>query len=366
MRKRHPVSLRSKWWHLVYSARERSFVSIGRVWWGQRSKMWHSMEPLQLKLKFPPSRTRPLNLKLGEHVNSVWIDDMEIRVAGKLIKTARLTEEWYRDVEDPSSLIVRVKEELRRNRVSADIFTFWQRLPEINPKYDYYTESDSIAAIPLKSFNYWWEQQINPKVRNMIRKAEKNGVEVKVVEYSNEFVEGVTKIFNESPVRQGRKFLHYGKDFETVKQEFARNLFRESLIAAYYMNELIGFIMLADAGKYAITTQIISSLRHRDKSPNNALLAKAVQICDERKFPYLVYARWLSGTLGDFKRHNGFERIDLPRYYIPLSIKGMLALRARLHHGAKGILPGKVLDVSRALRGKWYARKSAALKTTFK
>lgn len=299
-------------------------------------------------------------------MNSIWIDDMEIAVAGKLIKTARLREEWYRDVEDPSSLVVRVKNELKRNRASVDIFTFWQRLPEINQKYDYYTESDSIAAIPIKSFNYWWEEQINPKVRNMIRKAEKKGVEVKVVEYDDAFIEGMTKIFNESPVRQGRPFWHFGKDFETVKHEFSRNLFREDIIGAYYRNELIGFIMLADAGTYAATTQIISSLKHRDRSPINALLAKAVQICDERKYPYLVYARWLSGTLGDFKRHNGFERIDLPRYYIPLSIKGMLALRARLHRGATGILPGKVLDVSRALRSKWYARSGSALKTTLK
>ncbi len=290
-------------------------------------------------------------------MNSMWIDDMEITITGTLIKTARLREEWYRDVEDPLSLLVKLKDELKRNSVSADIFTFWQRLPEINQKYDYYTESDSIAAIPLKSFNHWWEQQINPKVRNMIRKAEKKGVEVKVVKYNDEFIEGMTKIFNESPIRQGRIFWHFGKDFETVKHEFSRYLFREDLIAAYYMNELIGFIMLADAGKYAVTTQIISSLRHRDKSPINALLAKAVQICDEKKFPYLVYARWLSGTLGDFKRHNGFERIDLPRYYIPFSTKGTLALSARLHHGAKGILPEKLLDVSRALRSKWYASK---------
>ncbi|MEO7863194.1 MAG: hypothetical protein ABIU05_22705 [Nitrospirales bacterium] len=296
----------------------------------------------------------------------MWIDDMEITITGKLIKTARLREEWYRDVEDPSSLIVRLKDELKRNRVSADIFTFWQRLPEITQSYDYYTESDSIAAIPLKGFNYWWEQQINPKVRNMIRNAEKKGVEVKVVDFNVEFIEGMTKIFNESPIRQGRPFWHYGKDFKTVKQEFSRNLFREDLIAAYHKSELIGFIMLADAGRYAMTRQILGSLRHRDKSPVNALLAKAVQICDVRKLSYLVYASWVDGTLGDFKRHNGFERIDLPRYYIPLSIKGTLALRARLHHGAKGILPGKVLDVSRTLRSKWYARKGAALKTTLK
>jgi hypothetical protein len=287
----------------------------------------------------------------------MWIDDVEIKITGRLIKTARLREEWYRDVENPPSLIERLKGERKRSRLKADIFTFWQRLPEINRKYEYYAERDSIAAIPIKSFSFWWEQQINPKVRNMVRKAEKNGVEVKVVEYNDEFIEGMTKIFNESSIRQGRLFWHFGKDFETVKQEFSRNLFREDLIAAYYMNELIGFIMLADMGSYAAITQILSSLRHRDKSPINALLAKAVQICDKKGFPYLVYASWVGGTLGDFKRHNGFERIDLPRYYVPLSIKGMLALRAHLHHGVKGVAPRKMLDILKTLRSVWYARK---------
>lgn len=295
-------------------------------------------------------------------MNPMSIDDEEITITGRLIKTARLREEWYRDVEDPSSLIERLKEERKRNRLKADIFTFWQRLPGVNRKFEYYTENESVAAIPIKNFSFWWEEQINPKVRNMVRKAEKKGVEVKVVEFSDEFIGGITKIFNESPVRQGRRFWHFGKDIAVVKQEFSRNLFREDLIAAYYMGELIGFIMLADAGRYAIITQILASLRHRDKSPINALLAKAVQICDERKFSYLVYASWVSGTLGDFKRHNGFERIDLPRYYVPLSIKGLLAIKTHLHHGVKGVAPLKVVGFLKTLRSEWYARKDSIQK----
>ena len=61
------------------------------------------------------------------------------------------------------------------------------------------------------------------------------------------FVRGMTSIFNETPIRQGRPFLHYGKDFETVKREFSRFLFREEIFGAYVGEELVGFIMLADA-----------------------------------------------------------------------------------------------------------------------
>ena len=71
----------------------------------------------------------------------------------------------------------------------------------------------------------------------------------------------MTSIFNETPIRQGRPFLHYGKDFETVKREFGRFLFREEIFGAYVGEELVGFIMLADAGRYAYLGQIISKDR---------------------------------------------------------------------------------------------------------
>lgn len=285
------------------------------------------------------------------------IDNLELTITGGLIKTARLTNEWYQDVEDPSSLVEQLRVDQKIGRLKADLFTFWQRLPEVNRKYEYFVEVDAIAALPIKSFNFWWEQQINPKVRNMVRKAEKKGVEIKVVQYTDEFVEGMTKIFNESPVRQGRPFWHFGKDFETVKREFSRNIFREDLIGAFYMNELIGFIILADAGSFAMTRQILGSIHHRDKAPVNALLSKVVQICEQRRFSHLVYASWVEGKLGDFKRHNGFERVELPRYYVPLTLKGSLSLKGRFHHGVKGLLPAKIIDGLKILRNEYYGKK---------
>ena len=144
-------------------------------------------------------------------------------------------------------------------------------------------EWDDIAVLPVKSYDDWWSKQIKSRTRGLIRKAEKEGVVVREAEFNDDFVRGMVSIFNESAIRQGKPFWHYGKDFETVKREFSRYLFREDLIGAYYNDELIGFIMLAYAGPYAITGQIISKLAHRDKAPNNALLAKAVEICDRKR-----------------------------------------------------------------------------------
>ena len=116
--------------------------------------------------------------------------------------------------------------------------------------------------------------------------------------------------------------------------------------------------MLANAGKYAMMTQILSKIAHRDKAVNNALIAKAVEICSENNIPYLVYAKWVYGTLGDFKKNNGFEKIDLPRYYIPLNIWGIIVLKLNLHHGVISLLPDIVVSTLIKIRNKWYGRKS--------
>ena len=151
---------------------------------------------------------------------------------------------------------------------------------------------------------------------------------VRKVEFHDKFVEGMTAIFNETPVRQERKFLHYGKTFETVKRQFSRFLFREEILGVFLGDALFGFAILADAGRFAALTQIISCVKHRDKSPNNALMAKAVEVCAERKVSQLVYALWPRGPLRDFKRHNGFEPVNLPGLsWVPLTIKGALALK---------------------------------------
>jgi hypothetical protein len=148
--------------------------------------------------------------------------------------------------------------------------------------------------------------------------------------------------------------LHYGKDFETIKREFSRFLFREEIFGAYLGEELVGFIFLADAGRYAFLGQIISKIAYRDLAPNNALLAKAVERCAERGFPYLVYAYWLDDSLGDFKRSNGFQRFDVPRYFVPLTSIGKIALKVGLHRGWKEAVPKQLREPMKKLRRRWY------------
>jgi len=278
------------------------------------------------------------------------VDGKRILIEGEIPRIARLEQEWYEDVEDPRTLI----NQLSKSEPRPDILTFWQRLPDTEPKYSYRMELDSIAALPIKSYSLWWEKQIDRKARNKIRKAQKNGVVVKPATFDDRFVRGITSIFNETQIRQGRHYLHYGKDFETVKRQFSRFLFREELFGAYLGEELVGFIMLAYADNYAYLGQIISKIAHRDLAPNNLLLAKAVERCAEKGVPYLVYALWLEYSLGDFKRGNGFQKFDLPRYYVPLTSKGKLALKLGLHRGWKEAVPKPLRRPLKKLRSRWY------------
>jgi hypothetical protein len=270
-------------------------------------------------------------------------------IEGRVPRIARPEQEWFEDLEDPEMLI----NALRRTKRRPDILTFWQRLPDLVPRYSYTIEPDSIAALPINSYSFWWEKQIAASARNKVRKAQKRGVVVRLTSFDDALVQGMTSIFNETPIRQGRHFLHYGKDFETVKRQFSRFLFREELFGAYLGEELVGFIMLANAGRYAVLGQIISKIAHRNLAPTNALLAKAVERCAEKGIPYLAYAYWLDDGLGEFKRNNGFQKFDLPRYFVPLTRKGELALHLGLHRGWKASIPDAVKGPLKKLRKVW-------------
>jgi len=264
-----------------------------------------------------------------------------------------LEDGWYEDVRDPAAVIESLK---HAKGIKADIFTFWQRLPELEPKYLYPMEWEELAVLPIEDYQHWWNNQIKSRVRNQIRKSEKEGVEVRTTSFDDDFVRGMTAIFNEAPVRQGRRFWHYGKDCETVKRQFSRFLFREDMIGAYYRDGLIGFVMLANAGGFGITEQIISSIKHRDKATSNALIAKSVELCEVKGMSYLVYLHWGDDSLAEFKRRCGFEKTRAPRYYVPLTPLGKLSLKAGLHRGWQQMLPIGIKSRLKQLRKAWHDR----------
>jgi hypothetical protein len=287
------------------------------------------------------TRGQPAKIECVEICGQVY------SVSRGVVTVLSLEDDWYEDVADPREVVHLLKD---GKNFRPDIFTFWQRLPDLEPKHPFHLEWDEIAVLPIKSYDDWWTRQIKSPLRNKIRKARKEGIVVRQAAYDDDFVRGMTAIFNETPMRQGRKFWHYGKDFQTIKRQFARNIHRESTIGAYYENEMIGFIMIGNAGRYGDITQIISSMKHRDKKTNNALIAGAVEVCEQKKYPYLVYASWTGDALSDFKHLCGFERTRVPRYFVPLTHKGRLALRLGIHRGWKELLPSQLKGSLKKLR----------------
>ena len=284
----------------------------------------------------------------------------EILIQGKLIRIACLDADTYEFLEDPEAVL----DALRKCDVRVDLFTFMQRLPETSPKYNYPMEWDNLAALPISTFDQWWTEQIDSKTRNMVRKAEKKGVEVREVPFDDTFVEGIWTIYNECPVRQGKPFVHYGKDIETVRKGAGTFLERSIFIGAFLGDSLIGFVKLLfdETRTQAGLLHIVSMMQHRDKAPTNALVAQAVRATAARGIPYLVYSRFSDGkkhrdSLIEFKEHNGFQRINLPRYYVPLTPIGRTALSLGLHKRVADRVPEHVLVKLRELRNAWHNRK---------
>ena len=285
---------------------------------------------------------------------SIWFDDIEIVTKGKYLTIAQVAPECYELINDPDTLI----NKLKLHGSGFDIVTFGQRLPDVIPRHNYYLEWEEIAALRITTYENWINNQIIKENRKNIAKAGKKGVTVRQSEFNDDFVNGIVEIYNESPVRQGKKFWHYKKDFQTVKRENSTYPDRSIFIGAYFENILIGFVKIVLTEKCASTLQVISKIEHRDKKATNALLAKTVEICASRNIPYLQYGVWSTGTLGKFKVHNGFEKTLVPKYIAPITLRGKAALRMNLHHGVRHIIPNELLEILKKIRSKWYAPKN--------
>jgi len=287
------------------------------------------------------------------HVDALRAENKVFLISGGVIKTASLKNEWQEDIENPQEVI----RELKSCPAKIDLLRFWQRIPQSEPKYGYYCEWRDVAAIPVTDYKQWLEKQISPTARNKVRKTQKFGVVIEETALTDELVRGIMGIFNQSPVRRGKRFWHYGKDFETVKKEMSLDLTESTFVTAYHRNELIGFVKLLFTDSYALLTLILDKLNHRDKAPMNGMIAKTVEICGARRMPHLVYYMWRRAGHRDFQQSTGFERIPIPEYFVPLTAKGAIALRLGLHRGVRGLIPEKLMAQLLTARTKWYARK---------
>jgi len=290
------------------------------------------------------------------HVPSIQLDDCRVIAVGRALRIASIFDEELverRALPDPLRLI----REVRSSPLRADVLTFAQRPFGSSEVYDHPMEWDNWAVLRTTSFKDWWENRLPQEVRKNVRLAAKRGVVVKRVPFDEELVRGIKTIFDESPVRQGRKFWHYGKSLEDVQKENGTYLERSEFIGAYFQEKLIGFIKYVRVDDIAILIQFLALTEHREKKPINAILKQTVELCEQTGISHFIYGKYSYGrnrfnSLAEFKRRNGFEEIRFPRYYIPLTARGRIAVSTGLHLGLKNMIPDPVYALLVSARSK--------------
>ncbi|MDP3068883.1 MAG: hypothetical protein Q8N18_01280 [Opitutaceae bacterium] len=274
------------------------------------------------------------------------IEGKQLVVRGIFPRIACLRHEWCDFLENPP----RAVQEIKQAKVRADVFTYVDDINSSNPDFGYPTEPLGIAVLRLTTFEQWWNG-IGFKARNKIRKGQKSGVDVRVVKLDDAFAEGVEAIYNESPIRQGRKFYHFGKRKDAIKDELRSFIDRSILLGAYLDGKLVGFTKLFQADNVLRTVHIIATLEHREKCVMDIMMAKAVEQCTQLTIANLHYGSWTDGGVGAFRTKHDFQRVDTVRYFVPLTLAGKIALGLGLHVPLRTRIPSEWLEPLLKLRG---------------
>lgn len=254
------------------------------------------------------------------------------------LKIARDQGEYERSVVPTTELLQKLGER------GTDIFEFLERkwcCKIQDPNKSWAKAEDNIALFHLKSYDEWWNS-ISKKTRNMIRKAEKSGIRTFLTEPNEKLAGGIWKIYNETPIRQDRGFPHYGASLQEVRESL-RARQDCTYVGADLQDELVGFIQLVHGKNVTLISQILSMQKRRDKAVNNALVAKAIEVCADKHVEWIMYGRIGNHpSLDNFKRSNGFEKFPLTRYYVPLTSKGKIAVKLGFQKDVKDSLPQSI------------------------
>lgn len=286
------------------------------------------------------------------------INDRKVIAAGRWLKVASIMDELFVEGEiapNPDRFVA----QLKGWNVKPDIFTFAQKFTDPNPRFPYRVEWEPMAVIPITTYEHWLRKQIRKDGRVNLNRAAREGVVTRPVCYDDQFVQGIKDLCDSTPVRQGMPFWHHGKSFDEIKRVHGTYRERAEYIGAYFENELIGFLKMVYVDNMGKTMHVISKEKYFYKRPANALIAKAVEVCAAKGMTYLNYGLYRfpgkkESSLADFKRRNGFQEFKAPRYYVPLTTKGRLALGLGLHRDSKTYIPWAARKLLLQVRSLYY------------
>lgn len=284
--------------------------------------------------------------------NSVEIAGRTVECVGRWPRLARLRDEPW--LEPPLPGPAQLAEALRGSRMRADVFTVAQSVEDPEPRHAAPFTWDSLAVADTGEFDPWWNE-LPQETRKHVRRARKAGLIVRPVPFDDPLVAGISRLYNETPVRQGRRFPHHGKPLTRVRRENATYLARSHFLGAFLGDELVGFLKLVRVGTSARIMQILAAQARRDTFATQALLAAAVELCPRIPARRLIYGQYVYGrkhgsSMTEFKRRNGFREVRVPRYHFPLTWRGHLALKGGFHRPAAELIPEPVFDFLLKLR----------------
>ncbi len=281
-----------------------------------------------------------------------------LRITKRLsVKVAHDSKEYEKNIAVTNQYLSKLGER------GVDVFTFLERkwcCPILDPPSTWIKTEDNVGLLEIKEYAVWWSS-VGKKTRNMVRRAEKNNVEVRIGEPDEKFVEGVWKIYNETPIRQERAFSHFGQSLQSVDWNIHAEP-NSTFVGAYLKEELVGFIQIIHGDNIAIISQILSMQKHWDKAVNNVLIAKAVEVCASKGEQWLMYGRIGNHpSLDRFKQSNGFVKFPIARYYIPITGRGRILVRLGFHRDFKDSLPQPVKSILVPVNN-WVSRNKVRIK----
>src|SRR5206468_12599736 len=160
----------------------------------------------------------PASEVMPEEGGRTLVEGRAIVVDGRWLRVAHVRDEEVAEnaaIDDPSSFLARLGE----IKLHADIFAFRQKLVDDIQRLNFPVYWDNLAVIPITSYSDWWEKRLSQDGRRNVRRAEKRGVRIELVRFDDNVVRHIKSIYDETPVRQGRRFWHYGKTLEQARAE---------------------------------------------------------------------------------------------------------------------------------------------------
>src|SRR5262249_44559022 len=203
------------------------------------------------------------------NVPSTRISERTVITLGSWLKTASVQDEFCIEneiVPDPEPFIAALKQ----SALKPDLFTFSQKVDDLTPRYNFYREWQHMAVIPITSYQDWLKKDIRKGGRVNLNRARREGVVVRLVPFDEKLVQGIKDICDESPVRQGRRFWHYGKNLDAIAAIYGTYCDRADYIGAYFEDELIGFTKIVYVGNIARTMGVLGKQKYFHKRPINA------------------------------------------------------------------------------------------------